>query len=123
VVNRDVIARHAMDELPFMATENLIMAGVKAGGDRQALHEVIRRHSMEAAAAVRLGKPNPLLASLSADPAFAKVRNQFDRIADPRRYVGRAPQQVDEFLKAEVEPALKRERASLGLEVDLERLV
>jgi adenylosuccinate lyase len=123
VVNRDVIARHAMDELPFMATENLIMAGVKAGGDRQALHEVIRRHSMEAAAAVRLGKPNPLLASLNADPAFAKVRNQFDRIADPRRYVGRAPQQVDEFLKAEVEPALKRDRASLGLEVDLERLV
>jgi adenylosuccinate lyase len=123
VVNRDVIARHAADELPSMATENLIMAGVKAGGDRQALHEVIRRHAMDAAAAVRLGKPNPLLDALRADPAFAAVRDQFDRIADPRRYVGRAPEQVDEFLAAEIDPILRRERKALGLEVDLDALL
>jgi adenylosuccinate lyase len=122
VVNRDVVARHAADELPFMATENLIMAGVKAGGDRQALHEVIRTHSMAAAGAVRLGKPNPLLDALRKEPAFAKI-GSFDKIVDPRRYVGRAPEQVTEFLEAEVAPVLQREKKLLGLQVDLEKLV
>jgi adenylosuccinate lyase len=122
-VNREAIARHAADELPFMATENLLMAAVKAGGDRQALHEVIRRRSMEAAAAVRAGRPNPLLEALRAEPGFRAVAGAFDRIADPRRYVGLAPQQVREFLRAEIDPILRRERRHLGVRVDPDALV
>ena len=103
VVYPRVIARHLNEELPFMATENILMAAVAAGGDRQELHERIRRHSHAAAAAVKNdGKPNDLLARLRADPAFSAV--DFSAELDPRRFIGRAPEQVDEFVAEHVEP-------------------
>lgn len=103
VVYPRVIARHLNEELPFMATENILMAAVAAGGDRQELHERIRRHSHAAAAAVKNdGKPNDLLERLRADPAFSAV--DFSAELDPRRFIGRAPEQVDEFVAEHVEP-------------------
>jgi len=107
VVYPRVIAARVAAELPFMATENILMAGVKAGGNRQELHERIRLHSHAAAAQVKkMGKPNDLIARLSSDMAFAKV--DFDRILDPKAYIGRAPKQVDEFIKDVVEPIRKK---------------
>jgi adenylosuccinate lyase len=107
VVYPQVIAKNLAEELPFMATENLLMAAAAAGGDRQTLHEVIRRHSQAAAAAVKeQGRPNDLLARLAGDPAFAGIDVQ--AAADPAQFVGRAPQQVDEFLAEIVEPIRKR---------------
>jgi adenylosuccinate lyase len=107
VVYPRVIARNLAEELPFMATENLLMAAAQAGGDRQTLHEVIRRHSQAAAAAVKQeGKPNDLLARLAGDPAFAKV--DVNAAMDPAQFIGRAPQQVDEFLAHVVAPIRQR---------------
>jgi adenylosuccinate lyase len=102
-----VIARHLTDELPFMATESILMAGTARGGDRQDLHERIRRHSQAAATAIKQqGAANDLLARLKADSAFAGI--DFDAMLDPARFVGRAPEQVDEFLRDVVAPILKR---------------
>ncbi len=107
VVYPQVIARHLAEELPFMASENLLMAAVAAGGDRQKLHELIRRHSQAAGAVVKQeGRPNDLIERLAADPAFAKVN--VAAALDPASFVGRAPEQVDDFLAAVVEPILKR---------------
>jgi len=118
VVYPRVIAARVAAELPFMATENILMAGVKAGGNRQELHERIRLHSHAAAAQVKkMGKPNDLIARLSSDMAFAKV--DFDRILDPKAYIGRAPKQVDEFIKDVVEPIRKRYRKDLTRKVEL----
>lgn len=90
-----------------MATEEILMAMVQAGGDRQDLHEAIRVHSQEAAAQVkRLGKPNDLLDRLRSDPRFAPVHDQLDQLLDPARFVGRAPQQVARFVAEEAEPAI-----------------
>ena len=98
-----VIARNLEAELPFMATENILMAAVAAGGDRQELHERIRRHSQAAAAMVKQqGAPNDLLERLAADPAFAQV--DLDAALDPAKFVGRAPEQVDEFLAEVIAP-------------------
>ncbi len=92
-------------ELPFLATESILMAAVQAGGDRQTLHEQIRVHSQAAAAQVKqLGRPNDLLDRLRKDPAFSQV--DLDRLTDPAAFVGRAPQQVGEFLAEVVEPRL-----------------
>jgi adenylosuccinate lyase len=103
----NVIAKRVRAELPFMATENILMAAVKAGGDRQELHEVIREHSMAAARKIKEdGGDNDLLDRLRQDPAFAGVAARFDEIVDPTRFVGRAPEQVDEFVAAEIEPML-----------------
>ena len=103
VVYPKVIAAHLEAELPFMATENILMAAVAAGGDRQDLHERIRRHSQAAAAVVKeQGGPNDLLERLAADPAFAKV--DLAAAVEPSQFVGRAPQQVDEFLAEVVAP-------------------
>ena len=103
VVYPAVIEANAAAELPFMATENVIMAGVKAGGDRQELHELIRTHSMEAGKQVKmLGKPNDLIDRLKADPAFSKI--DIDSLLDPKTFVGRAPEQVDEFIVEMVAP-------------------
>jgi adenylosuccinate lyase len=81
-----------------MATENILMAAVRAGGDRQILHEAIREHSMAAAAKMKEGLPNDLLDRLRDDPAFAEVAESFEDIVDPRAFVGRAPEQVAAFL-------------------------
>jgi adenylosuccinate lyase len=103
VVYPRVIAANLESELPFMATENILMAAVAAGGDRQDLHERIRRHSQAAAAVVKQqGGRNDLLDRLAADAAFAAV--DLKGALDPAKYVGRAPQQVDEFLAEVVEP-------------------
>jgi adenylosuccinate lyase len=106
-VNPAVVARNLQRELPFMATEAILMAGVTAGGDRQELHERIRVHSLAAADRLDQGeRDNDLLERLANDPAFAQV----DLVAtlDPRRAVGRSPQQVDEFLETVVEPLRAR---------------
>jgi adenylosuccinate lyase len=100
-----VIAANLRAELPFLATENILMAGVAAGGDRQDLHERIRRHSRAAAAVVKQeGRANDLLERLAADPAFAQI--DLSAVLDPLQLAGRAPRQVDEFLTELVEPLL-----------------
>jgi adenylosuccinate lyase len=109
-VREPVIARHVAAALPFLATERLMMRGVKAGGDRQTLHEVIRGHSMTVSQAMaERGAPNDVLERLAADPAFQALRLSVaaDEL-DPAAYVGRAPEQVDEFLD-QVIPAMMRE--------------
>jgi adenylosuccinate lyase len=107
VVYPKVIERRLREELPFMATENVLMAAVKRGGDRQDLHERIRLHAVAAGRAVKEeGLPNDLLDRLRSDPAFALVAADLDAMLDPAAFVGRAPQQVREFLAEEVEPAL-----------------
>ncbi len=106
-VHPAVIARRIRDELPFMATENVIMAMVKAGGDRQVAHERIRVLSREAAAEVKVhGRDNDLIARIRADRFFAPIVGDLDRLLDPASFIGRAPEQVDRFLAAEVRPAL-----------------
>jgi adenylosuccinate lyase len=118
VVYPKTIAANLAEELPFMATENILMAAVEAGGDRQELHERIRRHSQDAARRVKQeGAKNDLLERLAADDAFAKVDMQ--GALDPRHFVGRAPEQVDEFLAEIVEPIRARytDRGPLGAEV------
>ena len=109
-VREAVVRRHVMVELPFMATERCLMLGVKAGGDRQTLHEVIRRHSLEVARAIaELGAPNDLVQRLAADPAFRAVPlADVARDLDPLHYVGRAPEQVDEFLHDVAQPLIAR---------------
>jgi adenylosuccinate lyase len=97
-------------ELPFMATEKLIVRAVESGADRQHVHETIRRHSMDAAAGVRSGRTNDLLERLAADPAFGLSRDEIGSAADPSHFIGRAPQQVDEFLLDVVEPLLAQHR-------------
>jgi len=101
-----------------MATENVLMAAVKAGGDRQTLHEAIRRHSQDAARRVKMeGGANDLLERLKADKAFAKV--DVDAELEPSRFVGRAPEQVDEFLAEYVRPVLDANRDRLGTEAEI----
>jgi adenylosuccinate lyase len=118
VVYPRVIASHITAELPFMATENILMAAVKAGGHRQQIHEKIRRHSHEAASQVKqLGKPNDLIIRLKADPAFAKV--DFAKVLSPRDYVGLAPSQVDKFVKEIVTPITRKYRTRLNRKVEL----
>jgi adenylosuccinate lyase len=107
VVYPKTIAAAVMAELPFMATEEILMAGVRGGGDRQELHETIRRHSLAAAEQVKLaGAANDLMGRLSADPAFASV--DLSRVLDAAAFVGRAPQQVDAFIREIVEPIRAR---------------
>jgi adenylosuccinate lyase len=104
------IRQRVDDELPFMATEELIVRAVRAGGDRQAAHETIRRHSMAAARAVKDGaRHNDMLERLAADPAFPAAADDLRRAIDPLRYVGRAAEQVDDFLSAVAGPLLAGE--------------
>lgn len=117
VVYPQVIARHLREELPFMASENILMAAVAAGGDRQELHERIRQHSQEAAAAVKQrGGENDLLQRLSDDDAFDGV--DFGQALDTSQFVGRAPQQVNEFLEDVIRPIEQRYRDELQSEVE-----
>lgn len=110
-VREPVIARHVAAQMPFMATERWLMRGTAAGGDRQELHEVVRRHSLAVAEAVSRGEPNDLLARLAAAPEFAGVpAAALQAELEPARYVGRAPEQVGEFLAEFLEPLLARAR-------------
>ncbi len=114
VVYPNVIRRHLDEELPFMCTENILMEAVKKGGDRQELHEAIRRHSMEASAGVKMnGARNDLLERIAADPAFALDKEDLDRLLDAGLYIGRAPQQVDEYLSGEVYPLLRKNKKEI----------
>jgi adenylosuccinate lyase len=118
VVHPAVIARHLAEELPFMATENILMVAVAKGGDRQLLHERIRRHSQAAASVVKdEGKPNDLLERLKSDPAFAGV--DIAAAADAGRFVGRAPEQVDEFLADIVAPVRRKYATALKKDADV----
>jgi adenylosuccinate lyase len=118
VVYPKVIEARLRAELPFMATEDILMAAALAGGDRQELHERIRRHSHAAAARIKQeGRGNDLLERLRGDPAFANV-NIKDAL-DPKRFIGRCPQQVDEFIKAYVTPIRRRYRTALSRESEL----
>ena len=118
VVYPKVIGARVAAELPFMATENILMAAVKAGGDRQKLHEKIRRHSHAAAAQVKqLGKHNDLIDRLKADPAFCNV--DFKTVLKPQSYTGRAPQQVDEFLQDIETPIRRKYRKELNIKIEL----
>ncbi len=118
VVYPKVIEAAVKAELPFMATEEVIMAGVKSGGDRQDLHERIRRHSLAAAEQVKqMGKPNDLIARLQSDDAFRNV--DLAGALDPRAYVGRAPQQVERFVADVVEPIRQRYAEKLAAAVEL----
>jgi adenylosuccinate lyase len=118
VVYPRVIASHVAAELPFMATENILMAAVKAGGHRQAIHEKIRQHSHEAATQVKqLGESNDLIDRLKADAAFAKV--DFVKVLNPKDYVGLAPHQVDNFIKQVATPAIRKYKQQINRKVDL----
>ncbi|WP_254507572.1 adenylosuccinate lyase [Anatilimnocola floriformis] len=113
-----VVAKNLQEELPFMATENLLMAAVERGGDRQNLHEVIRKRSHEAAAVVKQqGKPNDLLERLASEADFAGVDLQ--AALDPAQYVGRAPEQVDEFIAEVIEPLRARYANQAQLSAEL----
>jgi adenylosuccinate lyase len=117
VVYPQVIERHLREELPFMATENILMAAVAAGGDRQDLHERIRQHSLAAAETVKLhGNPNDLLSRLSSDPAFQGI--DFDRELNPRQFVGCAPEQVTQFVNDVIQP-LRRELGPSPISADI----
>lgn len=117
VVYPAVIAAHLAAEMPFMATENLLMEAVKRGGDRQELHEKIRVHSQAAAREVKeRGRPNDLLDRIRGDTTFRKVHTLVDTITDPQKYVGLAAEQTRTFLKTEVNPVLSANRKLLGLQ-------
>lgn len=116
VVYPKVIEKHMMAELPFMATENIMMDAVKAGGDRQELHERIRQLSMEAGRNVKeKGEDNNLLELIAADPAFNLSLEDLKKAMEPSRYVGRAPKQVEEFLEEVINPILKENEEVLGM--------
>ncbi len=120
VVYEKVIARHIAAELPFMATENIMMECVKAGGNRQELHERIRVLSMEAGKNVKAeGRENNLIDLIKADPMFAAVHDRIDEILDARKFVGRAPGQTEAFIANEIDPILERHKQLLGAQGDV----
>ena len=120
VVYDKVIAKHIAAELPFMATENIMMECVKAGGNRQELHERIRVLSMQAGKNVKEnGKDNNLIELIKADKTFAAVHKKLDEILDAKKFIGRAPSQVVEFIDSEVKPILKENAAVLGQKGDV----
>ncbi len=120
VVNTAVIDRDLRRELPFMATENIMMDCVKRGGDRQELHERIRTHSMEAARRVKQGDGvNDLLERIAGDSAFGVTLPELEAVLEPSRYVGRAPEQTAEFLREHVAPVLEQNKDELGVAVEI----
>ena len=106
IVHPEVARRHLEEELPFMATEAILMRAVQRGGDRQALHERIRQHSIAAAERLKVGESNDLVERIEGDGAFPLSRQEIEQTLDPARHVGRAPAQVEEFLTTQVEPVL-----------------
>ena len=114
VVYPKVIERRLMEELPFMATENIMMDAVKNGGDRQELHERIRELSMEAAAVVKQeGGKNDLIERIAKEPMFGMSLEDLQKVLDPKNFVGRAPQQVEEYITEQVMPVLDKNKDSL----------
>ena len=120
VVYPKVIEKHMMAELPFMATENIMMDAVKAGGDRQELHERIRELSMEAGRTVKVeGKDNDLLERIAADPAFNLTIDELRKSMEPSRYVGRAEEQTVTFIEKTVQPVLDAHKDMLGMTAEI----
>ncbi|MCH5255855.1 MAG: adenylosuccinate lyase [Lachnospiraceae bacterium] len=120
VVYDKVITKHLMSELPFMATENIMMDAVKMGGDRQQLHEKIRELSMIAGANVKKeGKDNNLLELIAAEPDFGMSLDELNKTMDPARYVGCAPVQVENFIKEIIQPILDENKDILGMKADI----
>lgn len=117
VVYERMIERHIQQELPFMATENILMEAVKRGGDRQDLHEKIRRYSMEAGRNVKeFGKENNLIELISNDPSFKLSKEEIEAILNPKKFVGRAPYQVQEYYDEYVKPILEKYKDELNFE-------
>ena len=115
-----VIEKHLRSELPFMATENIMMDAVKAGGDRQELHERIRTLSMQAGRRVKEeGLDNNLLELIAADPAFGMTLEELEKTMDPARYIGCAPHQVERYLNEVIRPILDANSSLLGVEADI----
>ena len=120
VVYPKVIEKHMMAELPFMATENIMMDAVKEGGDRQELHERIRELSMEAGKTVKVeGKDNNLLELIAADPAFNLSLEDLQRSMDPKKYIGRAKEQTERFVNTVVQPILDSHKELLGVKAEI----
>ncbi len=120
VVYDKVIYRHFMSEIPFMATENIMMDAVKKGGNRQELHELIRQYSMEAGKTVKVeGKENNLAELIAADPAFGLTVEEITSHFEPKNYVGRAPQQVEDYLNEYVKPVIEENKDLLGVEIEI----
>ena len=120
VVYQKVIENHVSNELPFMATENIIMEAVKRGGDRQELHERIRIHSMEAARKVKQeGKENDLIERIINDEFFKLSKEEILKSIDPYKFIGRAPGQVIEFIEKEVKPILNNNKDLLQGEIEI----
>ena len=118
VVYPKVIASHVESELPFMATENILMAAVKAGGNRQELHEKIRQHSIKAAEQVKIyGRKNDLIERLKADSDFSGI--DLADVLKPQNYIGRAAEQVDEFIKTQVTVIRKKYHKQLKQKAEL----
>lgn len=120
VVYENVIHSHLMSELPFMATENILMDAVKKGGDRQELHEKIRVHSQAAAAVVKKeGKPNDLLHRIAQDPAFDIAESELQALMDPAKYTGMAAVQTQHFIEEDVDPVLQKYAHLLGVKPEI----
>ena len=120
VVYDKVITKHLMAELPFMATENIMMDAVKAGGDRQELHEAIRELSMQAGANVKeKGLDNNLLELIAEDSRFPVGKDELDKLMEPSLYVGRAPSQVTEFVDEYIKPVIEENKALLGIKAEI----
>ena len=120
VVYPKVIEKHMMAELPFMATENIMMDAVKAGGDRQELHERIRELSMEAGKTVKVeGKDNNLLELIATDPAFNLTLEELQKSMDPAKYTGRAKEQTERFISQVVQPILDSHKEMLGIKAEI----
>ena len=120
VVYPKVIHKQFMAEIPFMATENILMDAVKRGGDRQDLHEVIRQYSMQAGYNVKVeGKDNNLLELIAADERFGITLDELKSLMKPELYVGRAPEQVTDFLTEDVSPIIEKNKELLGVEVEI----
>ena len=120
VVYPKVIEKRLLSELPFMATENIMMDAVKNGGNRQELHERIRELSMEAGKRVKVeGKENNLLELIAADPAFNLTMEELEKTMEPARYVGRSSQQVDRFLREVIRPLLEANKEVLGMTAEI----
>ena len=120
VVYEKIIRKHIMAELPFMATGEILMACVKAGGNRQELHEKIREHSMESARLVKTeGKENDLIDRIKADPAFAVIHKKIDSVLSPENFTGRAEQQTEKFIAEEIDPVLKANASSRKITAEI----
>lgn len=120
VVYPKMIEKHLREELPFMATENIMMAAVKRGGDRQELHEKIRIHSMEAGRVIKeQGGKNDLLERIAADKEFGMNIEELEQLLKPADFVGRAPEQTEEFIENDIRPVLEKYAGLLGIKVDI----